>query len=234
MYQCTRINDTFVVEVVPRPLLTISEDDEKELTATWEHERRRCGDYLYNGKVFSALHFDANGMQGCWISYREALAGHRKPALAERLGILPVAVSGMVWAGEHLLVGQRAEHLAQFPGHWELAPSGGLDPESQRGPEVDFRETLYKELQEETGILPEAIARLHPFALMRGQTALEICLEVQLHAAEPFTVEPTAEYVQFIWVAKDKLFAFFAAGRQRQVVPLSAQLIRPYHQARRG
>lgn len=235
-YQMLNIGADFTVFVDDHPSIPpLTQADELEIESTWKAEQKRKGVVLFNGTILSAQSYDAQVLYGRWISYREALTAYRSPSFATRLNYLPVAVSGLVKAGDQVLFAERAATMTQYPGYLELAPSGGVDASCASGREVDYRRLLLQELLEETGIPSSQVLQLLPFALMResDMAALEICVTIEVNptlARDLRSLE--AEYRRFFWVQVDEIDRFLHKWNG-PVVPLSLALLRHQNLRRR-
>lgn len=188
------IPQDFEITVVDRPL---DHSFDREIEAIWEKEG------CFDGKILTALEVNQTGLTGAFIPYRYFLASERSAEIKSALNIQAVAVTGMTRnKGGQWLLGQRSENVTQYPGYWELAPSGGIDEASMSQGEVDFKEQLLRELKEETGI--DKVGCVVPKFLIQDQVSgmWELCLEVVV------TKEPelsSREYQKLLWVDKENL-----------------------------
>ncbi len=154
--------------------------------------------HLFDGLIFSAIEVTSERIIGRWINYRYALMVYRRPHLAEELGINPVAVSGITLAEGYVLVAKRAAYVAQYAGHLEFVPSGGIDPKAVLGHSIDYREALLLELEEETGIDRQKVRSIEPTALIFDPLtgSWEVVLEMQL-SLETDALMSSPEYSEF-------------------------------------
>lgn len=220
LYDVIPISEDFSIQVVESPAL--SSADAHAVDAIWEVATQQ-NPSLFPGTILNGLSYTRNGLVGSWIPYPQAYAAARTTNLAQRLNVRPVAVSGAVWAGRHVLIGQRSVNVTQCPGHLELAPAGGLDTD-------DYRKAILQELLEETGIASHDVAEIRPFALMVPKEAgtIELCLVLTLHSLEPPPLQPKAkEYEQLFWVHIEEVRDFIANAND-PVVPLTQYLIKAW------
>lgn len=220
VYEVIPITAAFTVQVVETPAL--SSADAHAVDAIWEVATQQ-NPSLFPGTILNGLSYTRDGLVGSWIPYPQAYAAAHTIKLAQRLNVRPVAVSGAVWAGRHVLLGRRSAHVTEYPGHLELAPSGGLDT-------VDYRKAILKELTEETGIASQEVAEIRPFAMMVPKEAgtIELCLVLTLHSLEPPPLQPKAkEYEQLFWVPIDRVRDLIANAHDL-VVPLTQYLIKAW------
>jgi hypothetical protein len=126
----------------------------------WQAERRRRGSKLFNGTVFSVDECADGTVMGRFIEYRRFLAQVQRPDLFPELQVRPLAVTGLLQNAEGLFFGRRNPGAAQQPDCWELVPAGGIDRTTLTNlGEVDPREQILLELQEEVGLDRGSVAR---------------------------------------------------------------------------
>jgi hypothetical protein len=139
------------VKVIPAKL-PINAAMAARIEDIWTMEKKRAGDALFNGRIFSLLPHDGSRMTGFFIDYKYWLAARRDRELRRTLNILPLAVSGIIRCKEGLVFGRRHDRV-QAPGLWELLPGGSVDETALRSDEmVDVRAQFITELREEAGI----------------------------------------------------------------------------------
>ncbi len=205
---------------VEQPLL-ISPCLQEKVDKLWEEERRK-NSHLFDGVIFSAVDISSTRLLGHWVSYRYALAVYRQPLLAEELRVNPVAVNGFSVASGHVLLARREANVSQYPGCWELAPSGGIDPKAASGTSIDYRCALLTELEEETGIDRAQVTSIDPFVLvfdsLTGSWEMVLKMPMTLDIEKPMR---SSEYSEFIWVELVKLETFLNAQPPDGVVPFT-------------
>jgi 8-oxo-dGTP pyrophosphatase MutT (NUDIX family) len=104
---------------------------------------------LFDGRVLHVLGVHRNGCGGATINLVEC--AYRFYAVQDDTfdcGIRPLGVKGITVCDSRVLWGRRAAWVHQYPGEWEFAPGGCVEPGSQ--PE----QVLQRELAEETGCVP--------------------------------------------------------------------------------
>jgi len=218
-----RIGSAFSIQSVDKPL-QISSVLQYEVDQLWMEEVHN-NPYLFDGMILSALEVGVQGLVGRWVNYRYALTAYRRPDLANELGINPVAVNGYTVVGKRVLLARRACYVAQYPGAWELAPSGGIDPRVASGDEIDYRAALLHELEEETGVVRSKVLSIEPYLLLFDPltAAWEMVLQVVLPT--DFSEQlGSDEYQEFRWVEKEALKAFVESHRDK-VVPLTQMIL---------
>lgn len=152
------LDPAFTVEVQkpPPPLAAALEARIEEI---WQAERRRLGERLFNGPVLSLVACTPNRLQVRYADYRQLVARRRAPELAAALQLRPLAVTGLFTCHDGVVFGRRAAHLANDPGAWETAPSGGLaHPEPQR--------QVLEELEEELGLSADQVSPPQAFGML--------------------------------------------------------------------
>jgi 8-oxo-dGTP pyrophosphatase MutT (NUDIX family) len=135
---------------------------EKAIEEIWQAERVKRPS-LFNGKVFTVEKVADGRIWGGFTEYRLFMAQWQRPELFDELQIHALAVTGVLRTQGGVIWGRRSADSTQYPGIWELIPSGGVDDQSrnQEG-QFDLIEQLVRELKEETGAEKEALEGIHP------------------------------------------------------------------------
>lgn len=117
---------------------------------------------LYNGRVFCATTIAPERIDGYWAEYCLSLAQMRDPALFDALALCPLAVTGLLFTPDGVVIGRRSAHALYLPGCWQGVPAGTVESRAGDGP-VDLRAQLAAELWEELGLDPADAAIGAPF-----------------------------------------------------------------------
>ncbi len=114
--------------------------------AAWEELRRRVP-RAHDGPMLHVLGTSRNGHGG--VSIHCIQSSYRFHAVAREgldTGIRPLGVKAVCFApGGNVLLARRGEATLNYPGMWEFAPAGTLEPG------VAPAEMILRELREETG-----------------------------------------------------------------------------------
>jgi hypothetical protein len=206
---------------------TIGPDIEARVDEIWQREQERRSHELYNGRLFSVDHWDAETIVG-WISeYRYFLAQRREPSLHAALKIKPLAVTGVLSCPDGVLFGRRSARSEMDAGCWELAPSGSVDDAAVGADgQVNLERCILIELEEEIGIgASELSAHCRAVALVEDPqsnvTDVGIMLSTACSAAQiqhRFATLENREYSELEIVAPAEVQAF----RQDQADSLGA------------
>tara|TARA_Y100000589_G_scaffold33810_1_gene28273 strand:+ start:6217 stop:6831 length:615 start_codon:yes stop_codon:yes gene_type:complete len=159
---------------------------------------RRTNPALFDGRVLHVLGVHRNGHGGVTIHLVEC--SYRYVAVQDGefdCGVRTLGVKGLVRCDGRLLVGRRADWVHHYPGQWEFAPAGGVEP--GRAP----AQVLLDELSEETGCIPAGppIAR----ALLLDDEAFSWELVYELTADGAAVAPGTDEYSELRWCGPDAL-----------------------------
>lgn len=223
-YKPQAASNEFEVIVDPDMPLVLSEQKLKtEVDACWENLKRH-GTNLYDGLIFSANIFEKHRIIGCFIPYRYYVAWRRRPELRSKIPIKPLCVSGITHTYDEILIGKRAPHVHLFPNHYEFAPSGGVDKESEKNGRIDYCDLVLRELNEETGLTSNTVDRLNLFSVIEDiqEESLELCFDIAIK--KRFTnLLPSAEYSALIPWKKEALNSFLTQ-QANDWVPFSKQL----------
>jgi len=230
--QTATVIERGAVEVfVSAPPLAAPPDLEPVIQRLWEAEQS-ARPSIVNGTIVCVRAIDGGRIDACLAEYRLFVARERDKDVRRRLALRAIGVSGIVVlsTGE-LLVARRGEDVTEYPGAWELAPSGSV-PASAVADDgrVDTLGSLLVELQEETGIERQSVATARPLGLVwdSSQDGFDVCYELRLAKSVPFSTLAGAEYRDLQALAPAEathLFATTDAG-----VPTSRALIELWQQ----
>jgi hypothetical protein len=105
---------------------------------------------LTNDRILIAQKVDSPIFHVSKAPYQLFAAARRDPGLANRLKLRPIAVSGILTCEDGIVMGKRANRVTQYPGFWEMVPSGGVT--LQPNGVIDLKHQIQEELREEIGI----------------------------------------------------------------------------------
>lgn len=190
--------------------------------ANWQKQQASHDYMLFNGKMLSVVEFTGQALFGRFVDYKLYLAQRSGIVLPQDLVIRPVALSGITIHNGKWLVGKRASHLTDYPGHLELVPSGSFDERYYTHGEIDYIAQGLDELAEEAGISKSYVNNVTPLMLVEDITTgiYEVCLEI--HLKEIKLPEATVEYQMLAWWTQKDLQD--AIESKTKIVPLSKYL----------
>jgi 8-oxo-dGTP pyrophosphatase MutT (NUDIX family) len=171
--------------------------DLDEVDARWA---ALCGanPAYFDGRLCHVIGVHRNGWGGAVV--HAADCAYRFWAVQDDgydIGVRPLGVKGIAWRGGKVLLGKRAAHVAGYPGAWEFAPGGVVEPGR------DPADVVAGELYEETGYRPAhtpvPLAILYDDVIRCWEIAYRITIDAG--ADEP----PTTEYAELRWCAPDVL-----------------------------
>jgi hypothetical protein len=153
-----------------------------------------------------------------------------RPALFARLRVRPLAVSGLLTCKGGVVFGRRAADVAFDPGCWELAPSGGVAPESANAAgRIDLARQIKIELEEEVGLAAAEVAEPEILCAIEDDETrvvdIGIALASPLVGAEVrsrHARRSNREYAELAVVAPDDVAAFAGV---RDVIAVSRALL---------
>ncbi|MCH9769692.1 MAG: hypothetical protein K0U12_02320, partial [Gammaproteobacteria bacterium] len=92
------------------------------------------------------------------VEYKYYFAQQEIPELVEALDIALLGVSGILRCPQGWVFGRRAQTVTEYPGVWELVPSGNIDASYiMTDSTTAVRQQLFTELKEEVGLAAEDI-----------------------------------------------------------------------------
>lgn len=233
MYNAQRLDSTCHIHV-KKDSAALAPEVVRKIDENWRTEKEKRGDSLFNGQVLSFVGYNNGRLETRITDYRTFLAQKRDPSLYAVLQVQFLAVSGLVSLGSQIVFGKRAMGVAQEPGKWELAPSGGLTPRALgRDKNHPIEEQFFEELEEELGIPRTAVTSITPFLLVEdtGEHTVDIGLDVRLAGGKDDISEAmkrrTSEYSEVRWIDLSEVKSFCERERSRSaLVEVSYILLR--------
>ena len=222
-YQTLQIKNQFSIERVnSQEEIKLSDAVKTHIDQLWQIESSKR--HLFNGAFLSALSFDTRQLKDTFVPYKYFIAQLKDPSLKPLLKITPVSISGLTLIGENVVFAKRSPYVTQFQNYYELAPSGGIDNEFVEGNQVNMRDQLKRELEEELGVSSRQVKNIKFFALIYDQEleSIDLCAEIHINS---FTMHTrTLEYSQIMTVPCGEL-ANFVSMEDERFVPLSLLIL---------
>ena len=145
----------------------------------WAAESRRRP-HLFDGPAISVAEIGENRLTLLRASYRHILAARLDAAIAVRLALRPLAVTGLLFCPDGLVFGRRGAEVTQASGAWELVPSGGVTS-------TDIAAQILEELEQEVGLAAADVTLLPAAGLVEsldsGVVDIVMPIETRLPAA---------------------------------------------------
>ena len=117
-----------------------------EVDERWAAFRERVP-AAFDGRVMHVFGVHRNGHGGVVMHLVEtAYRYYAVQAPDFDLGVRPLGAKGITWRDGRVLMGRRAAWVAGYPGAWEFAPGGVVEPGESPA------RTVVRELREETGV----------------------------------------------------------------------------------
>lgn len=218
------IKNKFEVEVIEaKKTVQLSDSDLSLVEKIWQNEQKKRR--LFDGELLNAHSYDQNRLEGAFIPYKLFIAQLAEPSLKSTLKIVPVSVSGLTLLGKNVIIGKRSSNVTQFPGFYELAPSGGVGRDFIQENRIDIRKQFQQELEEEIGIPAKKVKGFKLFALVHDHQLdlIDICAEIKVKPSALQTI--SREYSQIMTIPCEELPAFLEQNKE-QFVPLSLLLLK--------
>ena len=207
----------------------------------WQKTLNEKGGKLFNGTLPNFIRVDKKKDRieiiGHFIEYKHFLAQRKQPDL--KLGIRPIGVSGIIVLEEngnkYVVFAKRTNNITQYPGFFELVPSGSIDKEcADVNGIVDYQSKLLSEFVEETGLSKNYVKEISGFAFVLdvSDNVYDICCKILLEAKKELVVAEfsSKEYNKPVFVAMNDLDSFIKTNFD-SIVPTTVALIEAYVQS---
>jgi hypothetical protein len=181
-----------------------------EIERLWVQEQQKDPD-LYNGKYLCAIKYDSNIIYGHFVEYKHYLGNILSAEFRKSLDLTFVYIFGITHYQKNILIGKRSKHVSHYPGHYDLAPSGGINSNYIFESVIDYRHQLLDELEDETSLTQEQVVDFRPLLLCHNKKdgMLGICVEIHLNnEAVHHLAETSVEYDEFHWVSEANVKSF--------------------------
>lgn len=196
----------------------------------WRQEKIQRGGRLFSGQIFSVAEINSDFATGWLADYRWFLAQRREPDVYAQLLVRPLAVTGLLLCDDGAVIGQRAGHVEQDAGLWELVPSGGVDQSAiKKDGTVDLAKALTGELGEEIGIMTsDLLSAPEPFVVAEDAKSHVIDVGMFLRAklstkdvVARFKSSASNEYVSLDVVSRNEIFTM----ADQRLTPVSQAIV---------
>ena len=172
---------------------------------------------------------------GYFVEYKHFLAQRKQPEL--NLGIKPIGVSGIIILKEanmeYVVFAKRANDTTEYPGFFELVPSGSIDKEcADNSGIVDYKSKLLSEFTEETGLSRDCVKDVSGFAFVldTNDNVYDVCCEIVIDTKKDLAIQKfssSKEYQSPIFVGIGELDDFIKLN-YNSIVPTSMALVEAY------
>jgi hypothetical protein len=168
----------------------------------WQKETAKRGQHLHNGRIFTILSVSPKRLTGRFIDYKTYLAAWHHPEAFVAQPIHSLAISGMITANDHVLIGKRSQVVTNAPGSYEFVPSGGIDDSCVSDHRIDAKRQVITEFQEETGINASLITSITVIALFHDlkNRLYDVCAHVELARKTEPKLSSRHEYEEMFWL----------------------------------
>lgn len=198
----------------------------------WQEEVQRRGANIFDGEIVSVASIDGDRIVGRRAHFRWLLAQSRDSSIFKWSQVRPLAVTGLLFCPEGVIIGHRSQSVYQFPGLGELAPSGSVDLSTLgANGSISLQQQLMQELREEIGIDVGAVTELEPLAIAsdaEGQV-FDVCFTLRTslrwtEIQEIFGRSGSAEYDRLELLPLSDVSRFLQANKTT-VTPLTLALL---------
>lgn len=205
----------------------------------WEKTMEERGGKLFNGTLPNFVGLDKNGaeivIRGTFVEYKHFLAQRKRPDL--NLSIKPIGVSGIIILKEadreYVIFAKRANDTTEYPGFFELVPSGTLSKECVKSNGfVDYKSKLLSEFEEETGLSQDCVRDIIGFAFVLDthDNVYDVCCKIIINIEKDVVISKLSnskEYQSPVFIATDEITNFIKLN-SGSIVPTSLALVEAF------
>lgn len=207
----------------------------------WQKTQREKHEKLFNGDLLNFVGVEKQGhtikVTAHFTQYKNFFAQRSRPDLP--LSIAVVGVSGLTMLQEnatgYVVFAKRARQVTDYPGYFELVPSGHIERgDVDAKGRVDFESALVSEFVEETGLSRQCITEIAGFVFVWDihHNVYDVCCRIVLQAKKESmakTLAGSGEYCQPTFVSVKDLSKFMR-GNADSIVPTSLAIIDAWRQ----
>ena len=151
----------------------------------------------FDGRAYNVIGVNRNGCGGAVLHIIECT--YRFYAVQTEdfdLGVMGLGVKGLTMRDYQALIGRRSRNVGVYPDQWEFAPGGVVEPGKSPA------EVVVAELSEETNLMTQSEPT--PIAVVSDPIARTWELIYLINDPQG-EAQPTPEYSQIRWCARDEL-----------------------------
>jgi len=226
----------FHVRVV-RPMPVLSRELDAEVEQLWHPAASRVaaggGGELFNGRVFSADSITPRLITGHLTEFRRVVAQMEHPALFKTLRLRPLAVCGVVYCADGVVIARRHASAVYQPGMWQLPPAGSVDGRAVDAyGSVALTRQLLDELREELGLAATDVDAPRPLCIVEhaGSHVSDFGMALRCRLGGPAILATHAEHgnqeYQTVCVLRREELAQFVADTGALMVPPAPVFLR--------
>jgi hypothetical protein len=235
-YKIEAIGEIQLVECLLPSIKQKCHEQEALVDRIWERALQQEGDNLKNEELLHFVALKTEGKRttiyGHFIRYKYFFAQRRQRNL--NIGTMPIGVSGVTLLEKNddcwVVFAQRESHVTEYPGFFELVPSGSLDREvSDSNGVIDYQSKLLSEFVEETGLSKTFVKDICGFAFIFDQNhnVFDVCCKITLEAENETIIKAfsnSEEYTKPVLISTNKLGRFLYENSDR-IVPTSLAIL---------
>ena len=217
----------------------ISTSQKKKIEVVWTKQQKNRKKKLFNSKVLNLKSIQQNKKQislaANFVDYKHIIADRNEPSI--RLRLKQIGTSGLILVNDrknkYTLFAKRSKNNAEYPGYFELVPSGNLDYFSkQNNKNLDYKSKLLEELEEEIGINKNQVKEIFEICVVKDKinSVYDICCIIKLRVSKSVAmknIRKTAEYTTPKFV-KIKDIPEFITRHNKNIVPTTLGLLEYY------
>lgn len=225
-----------LLECFPPSVGQISQEQKLQIDRVWQRALNTVGAKLVNETLLDFVSLEIGPSQvkifANFIEYKYFYAQRKRIDLD--LGIRPIGVSGIIFLEQDfdcfVVFAQRSEQVTEYPGLYELVPSGNIDKEySYSNRVIDYRSKLLSEFVEETGLSRNYVRDISEFAFIldTNHNVFDVCCKITLEVKKETLFNgllDSEEYKNPMFISTKDLGKFINENK-KTIVPTSLAIL---------
>lgn len=217
----------------------ISTPQKKKIEAVWIKQQKNRKKKLFNSKVLSLKSIRQNKKQifiaANFVDYKYIITDRIEPSI--ELKLKQIGTSGLILINDrknkYTLLAKRSKNNTEYPGYFELVPSGNLDYFSkQNNLHLDYKSKLLEELEEEIGIDRNQVEKVFEICVINDKinSVYDVCCIIKLSVnklAVMKNIRKTAEYTEPKFIKIEDIPEFITK-HNKNIVPTTLGLLEYY------
>ena len=217
----------------------ISSSQKRRINTVWKNEQKNRKKKLFNSKVLSLKSILQSKKQvsinSNFVDYKYIIADRLDPIIG--LNLKQVGISGMILFSHrkinYTLFAKRSKNSTEYPGYYELVPSGNLDNLSKQSKGIlEYKSKLLVELEEEAGITASNVKEIFEICIIndKNNNVYDICCLIKLKISKTDLTRNIRKSIEYSnpKIVRIKDVPQFIKKNNKKIIPTTLGLLTYY------